>query len=64
MRGMQLELGELSSLRIFANLIIREVVDSPLLDRLFLQVYIASLMLRKSDDQGDNRYVGHHTLKI
>ena len=64
MRGMQLELGELSSLRIFADLIIREVVDPPLLDRPFLQVYIASLMLRKLDDQGDNKYVSHHTLKI
>ena len=43
-------------LHIFVDLIIEEAVDPLLLDCPFLQVYIALLMPRRSDDQGNKNW--------
>ena len=52
----------LHSLRIFANLIIEEAANPSSPDLPFLQVDIAPIMPRRSDNRGNNTYLKVSTI--
>ena len=64
MRGVHSKLCEVPSLRIFVDLIIGEEASLWPPDRPFLQVYIASLMPQRSNNQGNNIYENKDKAKV